>query len=212
VFDLGADPRPIALAFRDDPLLATSVARAPGLRLPGAYDPFELAVRAVLGQQVSVAAARTLAERLVARCGTPLLVPDAVPDAGLRCAFPEPAALAAARLDGLGLTGARRRALEALARAVADGTLRFDADPAVVRAALAELPGFGPWTLEYVLLRGLSEPDAFPAGDLGLRKAAGRGARPLGEKALAERAEAWRPWRGYAVFHLWRALERARRG
>lgn len=204
LFDLGADPKPITLAFRDDPLLAASVARSPGLRLPGAYDGFELAVRAVLGQQVSVAAARTFATRLVARHGRAL----SAPRDGLSRAFPDAATLARARLEGLGLTGARVRSVRALAGAVADGRLRFDADPAEIRAVLATLPGFGPWTIEYVMLRGVGDPDAFPAGDLGLRKAAGRGARPMPETQLARRAEHWRPWRGYAVFHLWRSLGR----
>ena len=205
VFDLAADPEPIALAFRDDPLLADCVAAAPGQRLPGAIDPFELAVRAVLGQQVSVAAARTLAARLAARHGAPL----AAPRDGLTHAFPDAATLARARLDGLGLTGARTRSLRALAQAVVTGALRFDADPAEVRAALVALPGFGPWTVEYVMLRGVGDPDAFPAGDLGLRKAVATDAArtPVPERALAARAERWTPWRGYAVFHLWRSLE-----
>ena len=209
LFDLAADPAPIALAFRDDPLLAACVAAAPGQRLPGAFDPFELGVRAVLGQQVSVAAARTLAARLAARHGAEL--PPAAGGAahGLTHAFPDAAALARAKLDGLGLTGARVRSLRALAQAVVGGALRFDADPAEVRAALAKLPGFGPWTIEYVMLRGVGDPDAFPAGDLGLRKAIATDAKrtPVPERALAARAERWTPWRGYAVFHLWRSLE-----
>jgi AraC family transcriptional regulator of adaptative response / DNA-3-methyladenine glycosylase II len=204
LFDLAADPKPIALAFRDDPLLAACVAAAPGQRLPGALDPFELGVRAVLGQQVSVAAARTLAARLAERHGAPLPAPRD----GLTHAFPDPTTLARARLDGLGLTGARVRSLRALAQAVVSGALRFDADPAEVRAALAALPGFGPWTIEYVMLRGVGDPDAFPAGDLGLRKAIATDAKrtPVPERVLAERAERWTPWRGYAVFHLWRSL------
>lgn len=203
LFDLAADPAPIALAFRDDPALAACVATAPGQRLPGAFDPFELAVRAVLGQQVSVAAARTFAARLAARHGSALITPAE----GLTHAFPEATTLAAARLDGLGLTGARVRTLQGLAHAVAVGQLRFDDDPADVRRALLALPGFGPWTVEYVMLRGVGDPDAFPAGDLGLRKAAAAAGRaPVSERELAARAESWRPWRGYAVFHLWRSL------
>jgi AraC family transcriptional regulator of adaptative response / DNA-3-methyladenine glycosylase II len=200
-FDLAADPAPIAAVLGQDRLLTAAVAAAPGLRLPGAFDPFELSVRAVLGQQVSVAAARTLAGRLVARCGEPL----AVPSEGLSHAFPEPAVLARADLSGLGLTGARIRSIQALAAATASGALDFDAEPAALRATLAELPGLGPWTVEYLMLRAALDPDAFPAGDLGLRKAAGRGEK-ISETALAARAEAWRPWRGYAVFHLWGLL------
>ena len=206
LFDLAADPAPIVEAFHDDPLLARGVAKEPGLRLPGAFDPFELAVRAVLGQQVSVAAARTFAARIAARHGQAL----AAPHDGLSHAFPDALMLARGRLDGLGITGARVRTIKALARAVAAGGLRFDADPVEVRAALAALPGFGPWTVEYVMLRGVGDPDAFPAGDLGLRKALAKpGAPPVAERVLAARAESWRPWRGYAVFHLWRSLERA---
>ncbi len=200
-FDLAADPRPIAAVLGQDGLLAAAVVAAPGLRLPGAFDPFELSVRAVLGQQVSVAAARTFAARVVARCGEALPVPHA----GLTHAFPSPQALARADLDGLGLTGARIRSIQALARAVASGALDFDAEPAALRATLADIPGLGPWTVEYLMLRAALDPDAFPAGDLGLRKAAGRGDK-ISERALAARAAAWRPWRGYAVFHLWGLL------
>jgi AraC family transcriptional regulator of adaptative response / DNA-3-methyladenine glycosylase II len=202
-FDLAADPRPIAAVLGQDRLLAPALAAAPGLRLPGAFDPFELSVRAVLGQQVTVAGARTLAGRLVARCGERL----AAPQGALTHAFPTPQALASADLGGLGLTGARIRSIQALAAATASGALDFDAEPAQLRAALLELPGLGPWTVEYLMLRAALDPDAFPAGDLGLRKAAGRGAK-VSERALAARAEAWRPWRGYAVFHLWGLLEK----
>jgi AraC family transcriptional regulator of adaptative response / DNA-3-methyladenine glycosylase II len=200
VFDLSADPTAIARAFAADRGLAALARRRPGLRIPGAWDAFECTVRAVLGQQVSVAAARTLATRLVARAGRAL---DGGTD-GLTHLFPSPADVAAADLDGLGLTGARIAALRALARAVLDGRLDFDAPVDDVVAALAALPGVGPWTAQYVALRALSDPDAFPYGDLVLRRMAGNG-RPLTPGALKERAERWRPWRGYAVLHLWRA-------
>jgi AraC family transcriptional regulator of adaptative response / DNA-3-methyladenine glycosylase II len=137
----------------------------------------------------------------VARCGAAL----AAARDGITHAFPSPQALATADLDGLGLTGARIRSIQALARAVADGTLDFDAEPSKLRATLGGIPGLGPWTVEYLMLRAALDPDAFPAGDLGLRKAAGRGEK-VSETALAARAEAWRPWRGYAVFHLWGLL------
>lgn len=200
MFDLAADPAGIARAFESDPLLGPLVKRRPGLRIPGAWDAFECAVRAVLGQQVSVAAARTLAARLVARAGEPLA--DA-PD-GLTHLFPRPEALAAANLDGLGITGTRIAALRALAGAVAGNTLDFSADVQEVVAKLASLPGFGIWTAQYVALRALGEPDAFPPGDLVLRRMAGNGT-PLTVRELDRRAEAWRPWRGYAVMHLWHA-------
>jgi AraC family transcriptional regulator of adaptative response / DNA-3-methyladenine glycosylase II len=200
-FDLAADPARIALALHADPLLAPLVDRRPGLRIPGAWDPFECAVRAVLGQQVSVAAGRTLAARLVARVGRPI----AGGTDGLTHLFPSPAALADANLDGLGLTGARGRALRALARAVAEGALDLGAAVDDVVAGLEALPGLGRWTAQYVALRALGEPDAFPAADLVLRRMAAGGGTPLTARALEARAEAWRPWRGYAVLHLWRA-------
>jgi AraC family transcriptional regulator of adaptative response / DNA-3-methyladenine glycosylase II len=204
-FDLAADPARIALALRGDPLLAPLVDRRPGLRIPGAWDPFECAVRAVLGQQVSVAAGRTLAARVVARVGRRI----AGGTDGLTHLFPSPAALAAANLDGLGLTGARARALRALAHAVAEGALDLGAPVEDVTAGLEALPGLGRWTAQYVALRALGEPDAFPAADLVLRCMAGRDGTPLSARALEARAEAWRPWRGYAVLHLWRAASDA---
>jgi len=159
------------------------------------------AVRAVLGQQVSVAAARTLAARLVSRVGRPI----AGGTDGLTHLFPAAAALADADLDGLGLTGARVGALRALACAVTEGRVDFGAPVEEVTAALAALPGFGAWTAQYVALRALGEPDAFPAADLVLRRVAAAGGAPLTARALEARAEAWRPWRSYAVLHLWRA-------
>jgi AraC family transcriptional regulator of adaptative response / DNA-3-methyladenine glycosylase II len=200
-FDLAADPARIALAFQADPLLGPLAARRPGLRIPGAWDPFECAVRAVLGQQVSVAAGRTLAARLVARAGREI----AGGGDGLTHLFPSPSALASANLDGLGLPGARVRALQALAAAVAGRALDLGAPAEEVAARLEALPGFGAWTAQYVALRALGEPDAFPAADLVLRRMAATGGTPLTTRALEARAEAWRPWRGYAVLHLWRA-------
>jgi AraC family transcriptional regulator of adaptative response / DNA-3-methyladenine glycosylase II len=200
LFDLDADPHAIAAALGRDPLLAPLVARRPGLRVPGAWDPFETAVRAILGQQISVAAATTLAARLVARHGR--RVEGA--RSGLTHAFPEPAALAEADPAGFGIPAARAEAIRALARAVATGALRIAAAESVdaTVARLRELPGFGPWTAAYVAMRACGEPDAFPAGDLGVRRALG-GGTPCSE-ATAERAsEAWRPWRAYAAMHLW---------
>jgi AraC family transcriptional regulator of adaptative response / DNA-3-methyladenine glycosylase II len=201
VFDLTADPTLIADALRPDPLLGPLVRRRPGLRVPGAWDPFECAVRAVLGQQISVEGGRTLASRIVARAGTRLERPMD----GFTHLFPSPAALAEADLSGLGLTAARSRAVSALARAVAEGRLDLRAGTDEVVAGLRSLPGIGDWTAQYVALRALGEPDAFPAADLVLRKAAAAGGPPLTARALAARSLAWRPWRGYAVFHLWDA-------
>ena len=199
MFDLAADPADLGAVLRKDALLAPLLRKRPGLRVPGAWDAFEIAVRAVLGQQVSVAAARTFATRLVEAHGSPLA---AATDAVTHL-FPGPEALAKADLKEIGLTGARARTLNALAAAVRGGRVDF-ANAEELRAQLMAVPGIGAWTAEYVAMRGLSDPDAFPGGDLVLQRMAGRGKR-LPEKQLLERAEQWRPWRAYAVLHLWRA-------
>ncbi|GHS87189.1 DNA-3-methyladenine glycosylase [Actinomycetota bacterium] len=203
--DLDADPRLVADVLGTDPLLAPLVAARPGLRVPGTTDPFELAVRAVLGQQVSTAGARTLAARLVELVGCD-------EHHGLRL-FPTAAALAGTdpvALRSIGLTSSRAATIHALAVAVTDG-LPLDplADRAQVRAALLALPGIGPWTADYVALRALGDPDVFPAGDLVLRHAlaglpGGTGAT-VDVRAATARSEVWRPWRGYAAQHLWSA-------
>jgi AraC family transcriptional regulator of adaptative response / DNA-3-methyladenine glycosylase II len=195
MLDLDADACAISAVLAADGLLAPLVAARPGLRVPGTYDGFEVAVRAVLGQQVSVPAARTLAGRLAERFGTRLQMPDRSPSV----LFPGPADLADADLSGLGLTTARQATLRALGAAVADGTLELDhgADPQQTAARLAELPGIGPWTISYILMRAVGDPDAFPASDLGLRRAL---ERLGGSTAQADR---WRPWRAYAAVHLW---------
>jgi AraC family transcriptional regulator of adaptative response / DNA-3-methyladenine glycosylase II len=203
LFDLDADPSAVGDVLAADPLLAPLVKARPGMRVPGAFDGFELAVRAVLGQQVTVAAARTLAGRLVARCGTPRAPGATGPQPGPAFVFPAAARVAEADLSGLGLTGARQRTLRALASAVAAGELDLDggADPADTAGRLLALPGVGPWTVSYIAMRALRDPDAFPAGDLGLRRAF----EELGSPAagLSGRAENWRPWRAYAALHLW---------
>ena len=198
--DLDADTPVIAAALAADPVLAALLAERPGLRIPGCADGFEMAVRAVLGQQVSVAAARTLANRIVARHGEPY---DST--GPLTHLFPAAEQLAEADLDGLGITGARVRSIRALAGAVAGGelTLTRHTDRAAARAALLALPGIGPWTADYLGLRALGDPDAFPAGDLVLRQSAARLGLPDTEKSLAAHAERWRPWRGYAAIQLW---------
>ena len=200
-FDLEADPGHVAAVLGKDPLLSLLVARSPGLRVVGAWHPFECAVRAVLGQQVSVVAGRTLAARLVARCGEPI----AEGHDGLTHLFPSAAALAHASLDGLGITGARIKALQTMARAVMDGSLDFSAPVDDVTARLISLPGFGPWTAQYIAMRALGHADALPTGDLVLRRVAAKSSTALTAKALDARAEAWRPYRGHATFYLWRA-------
>ncbi|HET6546686.1 MAG TPA: AlkA N-terminal domain-containing protein [Rhodanobacteraceae bacterium] len=203
MFDVDADPAAIARVLRRDALLGPLVRRWPGQRLPGAWDGFELAVRAVLGQQVSVAAARTLAARIVERYGMPFADGAAV---GLGVLFPEPGVLAGAPLEELGVMPARATTIRELAAACRDGRIGFGIEqslPGFVER-LCELPGIGPWTAHYIALRALSQPDAFPADDLVLRRAAG-GGTPLGARALETRSADWRPWRAYAVMLLWRA-------
>lgn len=213
VFDLGADIETIGRHLSRDPFLAGLVAARPGLRAPGGWDGFELALRAVLGQQVTLAAARDLACRLVALCGVPLPPEAAAP--GLTHAFPGPAEVAAAELSALPMPGARRAALQALAEAAL-------ADPQLFRpfgsieqavARLRAIPGVGDWTAHYIALRALRETDAFPASDLGLlRGAAGEVGRRPSPAELLRRAEPWRPWRAYAAQHLWAADAAGREG
>ena len=201
VFDLAADPQRIGVELATDTLVGPLVREWPGLRIPGAWDSFECAVRAVLGQQVSVAAGRTFAARLVERAGSAI---RGGAD-GLTHLFPNAAALAAADLEALGLTRARAATLYALARAVLEERIDFSAAPEEVIAALVALPGIGPWTAQYVALRALGEPDAMPTGDLVLRRMAAPAERLLSVRELEARAREWRPWRSYAVMHLWRA-------
>ncbi|MCW4453365.1 helix-turn-helix domain-containing protein [Flavobacterium sp. MXW15] len=200
LFDLDADLQTVHATLARDPLLARAIAQRPGLRVPGGWDGFEIAVRAVLGQQVSVAAAATLARRVVERFGEPLAnMPE-----GLDRQFPSPAALAEAPLESIGLPRSRAATVRAVASACADGRLDFGAGQSLdgfVRRCVA-LPGIGPWTAQYMALRALSLPDAFPAGDLVLQQVLGDGGR-LGERQTEARSQAWRPWRAYAVLHLW---------
>ena len=204
LFDLSANPLSISRVLSRDPLLAPLVARRPGLRVPGAWDPFEVSVRAVLGQQISVAGARTLAGRLVALAGRPL---PARREPGLTHVFPSPRAVAEADLSRVGLPRARAAALKSFARAVADGEFELAAPRGLedFESRLVALPGFGPWTAHVVALRAFGEGDAFPAGDLGLVRALER-AGLRGARKVAARAERWRPYRAYATIHLWASL------
>jgi AraC family transcriptional regulator, regulatory protein of adaptative response / DNA-3-methyladenine glycosylase II len=204
LLDLDADPIAIGAVLGADALLAPLVAARPGLRVPGAIDGFELAVRAILGQQVSVAGARTLAGRLVAKLGQPL----AEPRGALTHTFPTAECVASAELTGLGLTGGRTVAIQALARAVAEGGLALErgADWEGTVARLRGLPEIGPWTASYVAMRALGDPDACPIADLGLRRALERQGLAGDPASVAARAEAWHPWRAYATHHLWASL------
>ena len=213
LFDLAADPSAVAAGLSDDPAVAALVRARPGLRLPGAFDGFELAVRAILGQQVSVAAATRLAGRLVAAFGTPLGAQERGAEPGLTHAFPEPGQLVAAEVSlVLNMPRARGRAIQALAAAQLATPDLFapgqSLDAAVAR--LTALPGIGAWTAHYVAMRALGQADAMPAGDLGLMRALDSGQGRPSRAELLARAEAWRPWRAYAAVHLW-AEDAARR-
>jgi AraC family transcriptional regulator of adaptative response / DNA-3-methyladenine glycosylase II len=203
LFDLRADPLVITNHLRQDEKMAGLVQAYPGLRLPGAWDGFEIAVRAILGQQVSIKAANTLAGRLVKAYGDPFQIGE---DVGLAYLFPGPERLAEASLSEIGLMPGRAEAIRTLARAVLDGKLVFSTAIRLeeIIECLTALPGLGPWTAHYIAMRAFSEPDAFPAGDLGLRRAAAETETAmLTESQLRQRAEAWRPWRAYAAIYLW---------
>jgi 3-methyladenine DNA glycosylase/8-oxoguanine DNA glycosylase len=186
-FDLDADPRPIAADLAKSRFLKKIVGLHPGLRVPRCWDPFELAVRAMLGQQVTVKGASTLAGRLVERFGPP-----------------QAPILADANLAAIGLPKARAESIRSFARAVCDQRICFDGavSSQEMIGRMCELPGIGPWTANYIAMRALGDPDAFPASDLGLLKAAGVSS----PRKLAELAERWRPWRSYAAMYLWESL------
>jgi AraC family transcriptional regulator of adaptative response / DNA-3-methyladenine glycosylase II len=207
LFDLDARPAVIAEHLGQDPLLARTLAAFPGLRVPGAFDSFEVAVRAILGQQVSVAAATTVSGRLVRRFGTPPLPGSAEGAAGIGWAFPSPSRLAeasVAEVAPLGMPGARAQTILAFARAIASGdsSLSPDQAPEAALERLETVPGIGAWTANYIALRALRWPNAFLASDLGVRKALGVSSA----KAAEARAARWQPWRAYAVMHLWTSL------
>ena len=205
VFDLAADPVAIGAHLSQDPVLAPFVAARPGLRVPGAWDGFELAVRAILGQQITVAAATGLAGKLVSSYGDRVVDPAARVQ-GLTHVFPTPRQLAEVDLAAIGMPKARRMALSSLAAAVVADPLIFGPRRSLEDAVtqLRSLAGIGEWTAQYIAMRELREPDAFPAADIGLMRAMrdGNGVRPSPAELLAH-AEQWRPWRAYAALHLW---------
>jgi AraC family transcriptional regulator of adaptative response / DNA-3-methyladenine glycosylase II len=204
LFDLDRDPRPIAAALGADRTLGPLVRASPGRRVPGVVDPQELAFRAVFGQQVSLAGAATLAGRLVADCGERLKRPVGL----VTHLFPTAAAVAALDPERLAMPASRRRALLGLAAALASGEVVLDpgGDLEAARAALLALPGIGPWTVEYVAMRALRDPDAFLPTDLGVRHALVKLGLDGSPRAAAQLAEAWRPYRAYALQHLWASL------
>lgn len=196
LLDLDSDPSAVGTALSVEPTMAQLVAASPGRRAPASVDPFETAVRAIVGQQVSVAGARTVAARIVAAVGTP------IDRSAITSTFPSPAALAAAPDDAFSMPGSRRDTIRGLAAAVADGSvaLHVGVDPEAARRQLLALRGIGPWTADYVVMRGLGHPDTFLATDLGVRHAMSR----LGVDD--ETPTRWAPWRSYAVHHLWASL------
>jgi len=210
-FDVDVDMETVTAHLRRDPWLAPLVAARPGLRAAGAWDGFELGVRAVLGQQVSLAAARTLCGKLVRLCGSPLRAPDGTAQP-LAFAFPTPAEVHGAKLEALGMPQARRRALTALATAALDDPGLFQPLGSIEAtvARLSAVSGLGAWSAHYIALRAAREPDAFPASDLGLLRGATRGASRPTPKELERRSERWRPFRAYAAEQLW-AADAARR-
>ncbi|MEQ5840427.1 DNA-3-methyladenine glycosylase 2 family protein [Paraburkholderia acidicola] len=207
MFDLHANPKAIGAHFADDPWLASLFDAAPGLRVPGAWSGFELVVRAIVGQQVSVKAATTIIGRLVQRAGERI---DDHPHEHTAWRFPTPAALAAVDLAKIGMPGKRVAALQGFAHAVACGDVPLDnatVDATALRAALLALPGIGPWTVEYVAMRAWRDADAWPATDLVLMQSISARhpslVRPTQQRT---RTDAWRPWRAYAAMHLWNEI------
>jgi AraC family transcriptional regulator of adaptative response / DNA-3-methyladenine glycosylase II len=205
LFDLNANVAEIAAYLQPDPKLSLAIAALPGLRIPGAWDNLELAVRAILGQQVSVAAATTLAGRLVETYGEPLALEGISWGEALRFVFPRPEVLATADLSSLGIPRPRAFAIASLAAAVAQ-------DPDLLQPCqnledtvqkLCKLPGIGEWTAQYIAMRALREPDAFPATDLGLLRSIEKLGYPMTKAQFSETAQAWRPWRAYAAMYLW---------
>jgi AraC family transcriptional regulator of adaptative response / DNA-3-methyladenine glycosylase II len=203
MFDLNADWASIAPTLQCDPILVAGVKAAPGLRVPGCWNGFELATRAILGQHISVKAATALAGRIVETFGQPYPLGN-----GLTHLFPTAQRLAEANLAGMGLPRARAESIRALARAVSNGEITFEGiiDSEAFLTKLSEISGIGKWTAQYVAMRALGEPDAFPFGDVGLL----RSTTLKSASQLEHRAEAWRPWRAYAAMYLWSMASRSR--
>ena len=196
MFDLNADCASIVKALRADPALGPSVYAGPGIRVPGCWNGFELAVRAIIGQQVTVRGATSLAGRLASTFGKKFKGPNR-----LTLLFPTAEVLAKSKLEGVGLTSARAETIRALARAVASDRIKFEGvvDSEDFLRRLCEIPGIGAWTAQYIAMRALGEPDAFPSSDLGILRALAVDS----PRELERRSEPWRPWRAYAAMYLW---------
>ena len=212
IFDLDASPDDISRVLSRDRLLKSLLRKSPGIRVPGAWDGFELTVRAILGQQISVAAATTLAGRVVQRYGEDLnvAVPGLEGDAMPRQLFPNPEKLLRARLGDLGIIASRADTIRQMARGVVEGRISFDSAQGVDEfcTSLVAIKGIGEWTAQYVAMRALKDPDAFPHADLGLLRAFDRPDRDRMKPAeLKARSEEWRPWRAYAALLLWSSGE-----
>jgi AraC family transcriptional regulator of adaptative response / DNA-3-methyladenine glycosylase II len=208
MLDLDASPHDVSRVLSADPLLRQLLRVSPGIRVPGAWNGFELAVRAILGQQISVAAATTLAGRIANRYGeaVDVSVPDLDRNAAPRLVFPGPERLLHSRLKSLGVITSRADTIRRVARAAADGAISFDPaqDPIEFCRSLVAIKGIGDWTAQYIAMRALKDPDAFPHADLGLLRAFDKpGQDRLMPAELKNRAEAWRPWRAYAALLLW---------
>jgi AraC family transcriptional regulator of adaptative response / DNA-3-methyladenine glycosylase II len=208
LFDCDAEPVPIYRHLSRQALLTSLAALHPGIRVPGAFDGFEIAVRAVLGQQVTVRAATTMSGRLVACYGSPLEESGSPEETRL---FPSSEALVDADLTRIGLTRAKAKAIAGLARAHLSQPALFEpsSDPAAAIASFIEIPGVGEWTAQYIAMRALKHPDAFPASDLGLRRSVSGAGDLVSSKELEEQSRGWRPWRAYAAMHLWASLGHA---
>lgn len=217
LFDLNASAKEIQQQLSHHSTIKDVVAQFPGIRIPGSWDPFELTVRAILGQQISVKAATTLAARITKKFGIPITVTDPKPPPSLSFLFPTAEILADADLTNLGITKSRSATIKALACAVCEGDLPYhqislgypstdvSKDNGDFIQQLKQIRGIGDWTANYVAMRVLREPDAFPASDLVLRKMAAQNANsPLNTKQMLEKAESWRPWRAYATMYLWK--------
>jgi AraC family transcriptional regulator of adaptative response / DNA-3-methyladenine glycosylase II len=205
LFDCEADPVPIHKHLSMQPALRSLAASHPGIRVPGAFDGFEIAVRAVLGQQITVRAATTMAGRLVASFGFPLEESESFANARL---FPSSETLAKADLTRIGLTRAKASAITGLAETHLSQPSLFEpsSDPSAAIARLIEIPGIGEWTAQYIAMRALKDPNGFPASDLGLRRAVSGSRDLIRPKDLEQQSQLWRPWRAYAAMHLWASL------
>lgn len=205
IFDLNAPVKNIEKRLIKDKFLSNLVKRNPGIRVPGSFNSFELCIRAIVGQQVSVKGATTIIGRIASKYGKKLNIPNKF---GLTNVFPGPEILAISDFEGVGLTKTRISTIQQLSKAILDGSVIFTpfSDPADLNKALLKIKGIGEWTAQYIIMRTIKSPDAFPYSDLGLLKAVSSNREPVPEKVLKDMAVSWKPWRAYAAMHLWSNL------